>query len=57
MESTRAVFTRADQDRLQGFVSANLQRQSREQDVLARYDEVDVRLMDTFPASDAVARY
>jgi hypothetical protein len=22
-----------------------------------RYDEVDLRLMDTFPASDAVARY
>ena len=28
-----------------------------EYSVLTEYDEVDLRLMDTFPASDAVGRY
>lgn len=40
-------FTRAEENR-----DAWLSTQSAE-----RYDEVDERLMDTFPASDAVARY
>jgi regulator of nucleoside diphosphate kinase len=36
MESTRAVFTGADRDRLRRFISAHEQRLSREQEALAR---------------------
>jgi hypothetical protein len=44
-------------DTVGGWPSPELERLSADTQADTGYDDVDRRLMDTFPASDAVARY
>jgi hypothetical protein len=44
-------------DTVESWLSSNLEWLSPDAEADTGYDDVDRRLMDTFPASDAVARY
>ena len=60
LQSTTLLFTPKDQDRLRRLTSVHDARLTRESVMEAEagaYDAVDLRLIDTFPASDAVGRY
>ena len=60
--TTHETYARSSRERVAGMSRAiQTRREEREARESTRaapfYDEVDARLMDTFPASDAVARY